>query len=163
MSAVSDNPSAGSDNPYFVNSQFQSDGWGDYSKWRNYFSQGSTSKVDPEPADSSDLIQQLHKDVRNRRMYLKKYGELCNTHKFWSSDFKKATPCLYECLYVYREKLYQGHSILHDIFRDETRKPLTHTDKVLCEMYECSVATHGEKLWVLKKGNNVLWRIKSYH
>jgi len=151
-----------SDNPYIVESQFQSDGWRD--TWRNLMSGKSTPNLDPEPAGNlGDCIQQVHKDVQTQVNSMKQYTKLQKATQYWSSDFKQAKLGLYGCLFVSFGKLYQGHSILHDIYRHETRKPIREPGRVLCKMYECGFATEGEKMWVPKKGNNVLWRIKSYY
>jgi len=151
--------SAEVENPYFVDSQFQSAGW---STWRNWVSRKSTPQVPTEPDESLGAkIQQLHRDVASRAKNLEKFKNLKKTGVLWVNNVSRATVCLYECLYVFQGILYQGHSIFHDIYRDEKRPKISAPAKVMCKMYECGFQTEGAKMWVPKSGSNVLWRSKS--
>ena len=158
--------SALADNPYMVDAQFQSDNR--FTQWlsnkRQGFAKPEVSRVVVEEDDIGNKIKQLHVDVRKRAINMNQYNSLRRKSEYWSSDIKNAKLCLYECLYNANGLLYHGHSILHDIHRDEKRKALTAPSQVMCRMYECGFENEGsEAMWVPKKGAHVLWRIKSFH
>ena len=156
--------SAVAENPYFVDSQFQSDGWGDYSTLKNYLSRKTTSKVAPEQEEyvgSYDTVRQ--QEDKRRADNVEQYHTLTMAKQYWSNNFKDAAQCLCECLFMKLGRLYQGNSIFHDIHRDERRKPISNANNVLCNVHEVGFATEVTKMWVPKQGNDVLWRRVSFY
>jgi len=153
--------SAVAENPYFVGSQFQSDGL--RSTLRNFVAGKTKPQVAPEQAEyvgNYDTV--LKKEAVRRAANVLQYHELTRAKQYWSNDFKDAAQCLCECLFMRLGRLYQGNSIFHDIHRDERRKPLSNDHNVLCNVHEVGFPTEVTKVWVPKKGNNVLWRRVSF-
>ena len=149
--------SAEAENPYCVDSHFQSDGLRD--TFRKLVAGKTTSKVAPEQEEYVGSYNTVRQEEDKRRAdNLEKFYELTRANKYWSYDFKDAALCLCECLFVKLGRLYQGNSIFHDIYRDERRKPISNVKNVMCNVHEVGFPTEVTKMWVPKKGNNVLWR-----
>jgi len=173
--------SALADNPYMVDAQFQSDGWGGYEKVKKFLNikPKSNVAVDTTPPARRDITASEFKELllrknaealatglEEKRMHYRiRFNRLEKEKLYWSDNFKEATMGLYECVYMQFGIVYQGHSLFQNINSDssDNRAPLKDRNKIACMLRECSTDKASIQMWVPKRSDIVkkefvLWR-----
>jgi len=137
------------DNPYYVDSQFQSDN--PFSRW---WTKPTQRSVTP--------------DTKNRTSNRIKHSRIFQLYKnktdIWSNKFHMAEPTSYECFYLQNDILYHGFSQSTNDnipMSDISHKYLHFLPTRICYMHEYDMKNSPVyKMKVPVDNLNVLWKMK---
>ena len=141
--------SAEVENPYFVDSQFQSD-----NRITHWWKRQTGKVINPVTALPAD---------RNRIKHKPMFALLCKLKKQWSHEFDKAEKTSYECYYMKDNNiLYHGWSQLKNdkipMSALSQNDPYFHASRT-CYMHEMGLPNSPMlKMLVPIHNENVLWR-----